>query len=60
VYIQPELYFGEVEDDDGECKGRVNVFGDEADRILLGDTLFQAYTITFDKANAQIGFKGPS
>ena len=27
-------------------------------QVLLGDTLFQKYIITFDKGNLSVGFKG--
>lgn len=42
----------------GLCQVYINTLSTTAGIILLGDTLFLKYIITFDKSNAQVGFSG--
>ncbi len=40
------------------CQVYINTLSTTDQMVLLGDTLFLNYVITFDKGNAMIGFKG--
>lgn len=42
----------------GTCEVYINTLSTTAQQILLGDTLFLKYVITFDKSNSRIGFLG--
>jgi hypothetical protein len=42
----------------GQCDVYMGDLSTVGSQILLGDTLFQNYLITFDKLGAQIGFNG--
>lgn len=40
------------------CQVYINTLSTTSQEILLGDTLFLKYVITFDKSNSSIGFLG--
>lgn len=42
----------------GNCEVYLNSLSDESSILLMGDTLFQRYVITFDKNNGRVGFSG--
>ena len=55
MYIYPEDYVIEA----GElCVVNLFYLNLNPPQLLLGDTLFKNYIITFDKENQQVGFNG--
>lgn len=56
VNIPPSAYVQDI--GEGVCSVIILTLSTTDTEILLGDTLFFQYSITFDKTNAQIGFSG--
>lgn len=57
VYIYPEEY---VDNFVTNCIVHLGSINSQPEQLLLGDTLFKNYIITFDKINEQVGFNGES
>ena len=49
---------GALDDTDTYCTYNFGTLSTVASQLLLGDTLFQGYNITFNKLTSQIGFSG--
>lgn len=56
VELPPSSYVTTISG--GKCEVYINTLSDTSTILLLGDTLFLNYVITFDKTQAQVGFYG--